>query len=88
MTIVELKSGANCLTPDDDTSQISIMMDPANKKMGCTLIRACTLNRSNTVFAVRASSGLMVVTRGPSKYGTICLAYGYEVGNRCFLMKY
>ena len=57
MTSVEqLKSGVNCLIPDGDTvqlfhtSQITIM-NPAEKK-GCMLIRACMLNRSNTVLII------------------------------------
>ena len=56
MTSVELKSG---FTPDGDTfqlfhiSKITIVMDPAHWKRRCTLIRACTLNRSNTVCVTR-----------------------------------
>ena len=56
MTSVEqLKSGTNYLTPDGTTlqlfhtSQITIIMDPADEKRGCMLIRACTLNRWNMV---------------------------------------
>ena len=56
MTSVEqLKSSANCLTPDGDTfqlfhtSQTTIIMDPADQKSGCMLISVCTLNRLNMV---------------------------------------
>ena len=56
MTSVEqLKSSVNCLTQDGDTfhlfhpRQITTIMDPADSKRGCTLIRACTLNRLNMV---------------------------------------
>ena len=54
MTSVEqLKTSVNCLTQDGDTfnlfhtRQITIIMDPADSKRGCTLIRACTLNKLN-----------------------------------------
>ena len=54
-SVEQLKCDGNCLTPDGDTfqlfhtSQITIIMDSADLKRRCTLIRACTLNRSNTV---------------------------------------
>ena len=49
--VEQLKSGANCSTDGDTfklfhTSQITIIMDPADQRKGCTLIRAGTLNQS------------------------------------------
>ena len=35
------------------TSQITIVIDPADQERGCTLIRACTLNRSNAIYHSR-----------------------------------
>ena len=54
-SVEEQRSGANLSTPDGDTFQlfhtspITIITDAADKK-GCTLIRACTLNRWNKVY--------------------------------------
>ena len=61
ISVEQLKSGANCLTPDGDifqfqTSKITIIMDPADQKRGYGLIRACTINRSNSVFHVCGES--------------------------------
>ena len=61
-----MKSGANCLTLDGNTfqlfhtSKITIIIDHADLKRGCMLIRACMLNRLNTVYS--HNTGQTIVT--------------------------